>query len=131
MYGNLAILGSPVIDITSGGYALYGSGIDISGGKITAKNTSSGFVLCSGSQKELNIRGEADVTIELGISGVQASDAFINDGGNAKLKILNVTRNPLFCGGLNVSGKALRALWFWQADGFTHGGKGKCSAYIF
>ncbi len=103
----LAILGAPVINITSGGYALYGVGVDIWGGKITAKNTSSGFVICSGGNNDIVIKNEADITIESGISGVQAANASVNIGDSAKLKIQNVTRNPLTCGGLNVSGKAL------------------------
>ncbi len=103
----LTILGAPVINITSGGYALYGVGVDIWGGKITAKNTSSGFVICSGGNNDIVIKNEADITIESGISGVQAANASVNIGDNAKLKIQNVTRNPLTCGGLNVSGKAL------------------------
>ncbi len=103
----LAILGAPVINITSGGYALYGVGVDIWGGKITAKNTSSGFVICSGGNNDIVIKNEADITIESGISGVQAANASVNIGDSAKLKIQKVTRNPLTCGGLNVSGKAL------------------------
>lgn len=103
----LAILGAPVINITSGGYALYGVGVDIWGGKITAKNTSSGFVICSGGNNDIVIKNEADITIKSGISGVQAANASVNIGDSAKLKIQNVTRNPLTCGGLNVSGKAL------------------------
>lgn len=103
----LTILGAPVINITSGGYALYGVGVDIWGGKITAKNASSGFVICSGGNNDIVIKNEADITIESGISGVQAANASVNIGDNAKLKIQNVTRNPLTCGGLNVSGKAL------------------------
>lgn len=103
----LTILGAPVINITSGGYALYGVGVDIWGGKITAKNTSSGFVICSGGNNDIVIKNEADITIESGISGVQAANASVNIGDSAKLKIQNITRNPLTCGGLNVSGKAL------------------------
>lgn len=103
----LAILGAPVINITSGGYALYGVGVDIWGGKITAKNTSSGFVICSGGNNDIVIKNEADITIKSGISGVQAANASVNIGDSAKLKIQNVKRNPLTCGGLNVSGKAL------------------------
>ena len=111
------ISGSPVIIIDNSRsegrsqYAINGNGINISGGTIVLcnnKNSSNAsFVMRSAGQQELNIKGDADVTIESGLSGVQVPNALVNVSENAKLKIKNTKRNPLTCGGLTVSDSAL------------------------
>lgn len=114
---NVEISGSPVINIDNSlsegrsQYAIYGMGVNISGGTLVLCNnknwSNAGFVICSGGSNELNIKGNADITITSGLSGVQATNALVNIGGNAKLKIQSVTRNPLTCGGVIASDSAV------------------------
>lgn len=111
------ISGSPVINIdttktidTASQYAIYGKGIDISGGKLTLSNneecTRAGFAMCSTGKEPINISGAADVTVQSAYSGIQASNAQVNVSGNAKLKITDVVLNPLTCGSLAAKDNA-------------------------
>lgn len=123
---SLSISGSPVIKIDNSRsegasqYALYGIGIDISGGTFVLSNNEdyerSGYVISSGNNMPINISGSTDITIKSAQSGIYANGAVVTVKDNAKIKMydmvnskkaVGVTRNSLTCGGLIASDNAL------------------------
>lgn len=83
---SVSISGTPNIYISANEYALYGIGVDISGGDFTIYNND-GYAICSGGSQPLTLSGNADLHIKNADSGIYASKSKLTITDSVKLKV--------------------------------------------
>lgn len=82
---SVLISGAPVINTKSDGYAIYGRGINISGGKINAESVT-GFAITF-NENSMKVSGNSEINITDAQKGIQSSKSQLTVTDNAKIKI--------------------------------------------